>query len=179
MVIIHVLTCGDLFAEVLNAITAFMKQDSFAGLLRITAFAGIVMATVGYLKTRDPMVFGKWFAAYVLFINLALVPKTSVLVYDISSQISVPIDNVPVVFAVPASIVTGIGYGLAQSYDALLTLPDDFLYTHTGSLFASRLVQAARDFHIVNPELKEEMDSYFRTCVVGTFASIINTASVI
>ena len=58
MVIIHVLACGDLFAEVLNAITAFMKQDSFAGLLRITAFAGIVMATVGYLKARDPMVFG-------------------------------------------------------------------------------------------------------------------------
>jgi conjugal transfer mating pair stabilization protein TraG len=62
MVTIHVLACGELFAEVLNAITAFMKQDSVTGLLRITAFAGIVMATVGYLKTRDPMAFGKWFA---------------------------------------------------------------------------------------------------------------------
>lgn len=167
MVTIHVLACGELFAEVLNAITAFMKQDSFTGLLRITAFAGIVMATVGYLKTRDPMAFGKWFAGYVLFINLALLPKTTVLVDDISSQVPKLIDNVPVVFAVPASLVTSIGYGLAQSYDALLTLPDDLLYTQTGSLFASRLIQAARDFHIVNPELKEEMDNYFRTCVVG------------
>lgn len=54
MITIHVLACGELFAEVLNAIAAFMKQDSFLGLLRITALAGIVMATVGismlYLK---------------------------------------------------------------------------------------------------------------------------------
>lgn len=167
MITIHVLACGELFAEVLNAIAAFMKQDSFLGLLRITALAGIVMATLGYLRSRDPFVFGKWFACYVLFINLALLPKTSVLIDDISSQVPKLIDNVPVVFALPASLVTTIGYGLAQSYDALLSLPDDLLYTKTGSLFASRLISAARDFHIVNPELKEEMDSYFRVCVVG------------
>lgn len=167
MITVHVLACGELFAEVLNSIAAFMKQDSFFGLLRITALAGIVMATVGYLKTRDPFVFGKWFACYVLFINLALVPKTTVLIDDISSQVPKLIDNVPVVFALPASLVTTIGYGLAQSYDALLSLPDDLLYTRTGSLFASRLITATRDFHILNPELKEEMDSYFRVCVVG------------
>lgn len=167
MITIHVLACGELFAEVLNAISAFMKQDSFLGLLRITALAGIVMATVGYLRTRDPFSFGKWFACYVLFTNLALLPKTTVLIDDISSQVPKLIDNVPVVFALPASLVTTIGYGLAQSYDALLSLPDDLLYTKTGSLFASRLIAAARDFHIVNPELKEEMDSYFRVCVVG------------
>ena len=167
MVTIHVLGWGELFQTVLNAITAFMKQDSFLGLLRITALAGIIMATAGYLKTRDPMVFGKWFVGYVLFINLALLPKTTVLIDDISSQVPKLIDNVPVVFALPTALVTSIGYGLAQSYDALLTLPDDLLYTKTGSLFASRLIQASRDFHIVNPQLRDEMDNYFRVCVVG------------
>lgn len=167
MVTIHVLGWGELFQTVLNAITTFMKQDSFLGLLRITALAGIIMATAGYLKTRDPMVFGKWFVGYVLFINLALLPKTTVLIDDISSQVPKLIDNVPVVFALPATLVTSIGYGLAQSYDALLTLPDDLLYTKTGSLFASRLIQASRDFHIVDPQLRDEMDNYFRVCVVG------------
>ena len=54
MVTIHVLAAGELFQHVLNAIAAFMKQDSFIGLLRITALIGIVMATVGFLKTRIP-----------------------------------------------------------------------------------------------------------------------------
>ncbi len=167
MLTIHVLGWGELFQTVLNAITAFMKQDSFLGLLRITALAGIVMAASAYLKSQDPMVFGKWFVGYLLFINVALLPKTTVLIDDISSQVPKLVDNVPVVFALPASLVTSIGYGLAQSYDALLSLPDDLLYTHTGSLFASRLIQAARDFHIIDPELRAEMDNYFRACVVG------------
>ena len=164
---IHVLAFGELFEHVLNAIVKFMDQGSFAGLLRITALVGIIMAAVGYLRTRDPMVFGKWFVAYVFFCNFILLPKTSVLIDDITAQKPKIVANVPVAFALPASLITSIGYGLAQQYDALLSMPDDLKYTQTGMLFGSKLVQAARDFHIVDAQLKEEMDHYFRSCVVG------------
>jgi conjugal transfer mating pair stabilization protein TraG len=167
MIEIHVLAGGELFQHVLNAMTAFMKQDSFLGLLRITALIGIVMATVGFIKTHDPMAFARWFLGYVLFVNLVLLPKTSVLIDDISLQTPKIIDKVPVVFAVSASLVTTIGYGLAQAYDALLTMPDDFQYTKTGALFGSRLIQASTSFRIKDPSLKEEMNDYFRVCVVG------------
>jgi conjugal transfer mating pair stabilization protein TraG len=119
---IHVLAGGELFQHVLNAISAFMKQDSFLGLLRITALIGVVMATIGFIKTRDPMAFARWFIGYVLFVNVVLLPKTSVMIDDISSQTPKLVDNVPVVFALSSSLVTTIGYGLAQSYDALLTI---------------------------------------------------------
>lgn len=158
---------GELFQHVLNAITAFMKQDSFLGLLRITALIGIIMATIGFMRTRDPMAFARWFIGYVLFVNVVLLPKTSVEIYDISSQLPKRVDNVPVVFALSASFVTTIGYGLAQSYDALLTMPDDLQYTKTGALFGSRLVSASTSFRIKDPVLKEEMNEYFRVCVVG------------
>ena len=72
MITIHVLAGGELFQHVLNAIATFMKQDGFLGLLRITALIGIVMATVGFLKTRDPMAFARWFLGYVLFVNIVL-----------------------------------------------------------------------------------------------------------
>lgn len=167
MITIHVLAGGELFQHVLNAITAFMKQDSFLGLLRITALIGIVMATVGFLKTRDPMAFARWFLGYVLFVNVVLLPKTSVLIDDISAQTPKLVDNVPVVFALGASLVTIIGYGLAQTYDALLTMPDDMYYTKTGALFGSRLISASTSFRIKDPVLKEELNEYFRVCVVG------------
>lgn len=167
MITLHVLAGGELVQHVLNATTSFMKQDSFFGLLRITALIGIVMATIGFLKTRNPMTFAHWFLGYVLFINLILLPKTSVLIDDISTQNPKLVDNVPVVFALSTSLVTTIGYGLAQSYDALLSMPNDFQYTKTGALFGSRLVQAATSFRIIDPVLKEEMNEYFRICVVG------------
>jgi conjugal transfer mating pair stabilization protein TraG len=77
MITIHVLSAGELLQHVLNAIAAFMKQDSFFGLLRITALAGIIMAGLAYLKSQDPMVFGKWLIGYILFIHVALLPKTT------------------------------------------------------------------------------------------------------
>jgi conjugal transfer mating pair stabilization protein TraG len=172
---IHVLAAGELYQHVLNAIATFMNQSSFLGLLRITTLVGIVIATVGFVKTRDPMVFGRWFLGYVLATHLVLLPKTNVTIDDISSQIPKVVANVPVVFALSASLVTTIGYGMAQAYDALLSIPignraampSELLYTQTGSLFGARLIQAATSFRIVDPILKEEMNEYFRVCVVG------------
>jgi conjugal transfer mating pair stabilization protein TraG len=46
-------------------------------------------------------------------------------------------------------------------------MPDDLQYTQTGALFGSRLIQATREFRILDQELKEEMDNYLRACVVG------------
>ena len=164
---IHVLAAGDLFKDVLNAITAFMNQNDFLGLLRITALIGIVMVTGGFLKSRDPTVFAKWFLGYVLCTNILLLPKTSVMIEDTASQKEYLVDNVPVVFALTASVLTTVGYGLAESYDALFATPGDFAYTKTGALFGSRLIEAAHDFKIVDPKLRDDMDSYFRNCVVG------------
>ena len=167
MITIHVLAYGELFQQVLKAISSFMNQDSFLGLLRITAFIGIVMASVGYLKSRDPLVFVKWFFGYVLLVQVAIVPKTTVMIDDITSQTPAIVDNVPAVFAITASMMTSIGYGLAQSYDMLFAMPDDLQYTKTGMLFGSRLMLTSHDFRITDPVLKEEMANYFRSCVVG------------
>ena len=164
---IHVLGFGELYVQLLNAIAAFMKQDGFFSLLRITALIGIIMASVGYLKQRDPMVYAKWVLGYVLVFQLVILPKSTVAVYDISNQTNYAVDNVPVVFAATASLITTIGVGLAESYDELLSLPDELRYTKTGSLFGSKMIQAAHDFRIVNPQLKAEMDGYLRNCVVG------------
>lgn len=183
---IHVLAAGDLFAQVLNAMAAFVNQQSFAGLLRLTALIGIIMAAAGFLKSRDPFVFARWFLGYMLLVHGVLLPKTKVMIDDITAQTPKVVDHVPVVFALSASLLTTVGRGLAEAYDSLLYVPrppgpdaksapdaksnlypEDLLYTQTGMLFGSRLVQAAKEFRITDPQLKEEMNAYFRSCVVG------------
>lgn len=167
VITIHVLAYGELYQQVLNAVASFMKQDGFFSLLKLTALIGIIMGSVGYIKQRDPMIYGKWVMSYVLVFQLVILPKTGVQIYDISAQRAMPVDNVPVVFAMTAGLITTVGVGLAESYDALLSLPDDLTYTKTGSLFGSKMIQAAKDFRIQDPQLKAEMDAYLRNCVVG------------
>lgn len=86
MVTIHVLAGSELFQHVLNAIAAFMKQDSFFSLLRIACLIGIIMASSGFLKTHDPLVFARWFLGYLLLINCVLLPKTTILIEEIANQ---------------------------------------------------------------------------------------------
>lgn len=167
MITIHVLGFGELYQHLLNALAAMMGQSFFESFLRLTALIGIIMASIGYIKQRDPMVYVKWILMYVLVLQLVITPKTTVEIYDISAQRSIPVSNVPVMFALTASLITNVGVGLAESYDALLSMPDDLTYTKTGSLFGSKIIQASRDFRIINPELKAEMSGYLRNCVVG------------
>ncbi len=167
MITIHVLGFGELYQQLLNAVAAMMGQSFFSSFLKLTALMGIIMASVGYIKQRDPMIYAKWVIGYVLVLQLVITPKTLVEIYDISAQRSIPVANVPVVFAVTASLITTVGVGLAESYDSLLSLPDDLVYTKTGSLFGSKIIQASRDFRIMDPGLKAEMNEYLRNCVVG------------
>lgn len=167
MITIHVLGFGELFVQLLNAITAFMGQSFFNNFLRLTALVGIIMASIGFIKERNPLIYGKWIMSYILVLQMVLMPKTDVAIYDMSAQKDAVVSHVPVIFAVAASLITSVGVGLAESYDALLSLPDDLTYTKTGSLFGSKLIQASRDFRILDPKLKAEMNGYLRNCVVG------------
>lgn len=167
MITIHVLGFGELFVQLLNAITAFMGQSFFNNFLRLTALVGIIMASIGFIKERNPFVYAKWMMSYILVFQLVLMPKTDVAIYDMSAQKDAVVSHVPVIFAVTASLITSVGVGLAESYDALLSLPGDLTYTKTGSLFGSKLIQASRDFRILDPKLKAEMNGYLRNCVVG------------
>ena len=56
---IYVLGLGETFQHILNAVAAFTSQDRdvFMSFFRMTALVGIITASVGYLKRRDPMIF--------------------------------------------------------------------------------------------------------------------------
>lgn len=173
---IYVLGFGELYKLTLNAMASFMGAGKdFQSLLQFTGLIGIIMASVGFIKQRDPMIYAKWVMAYVLVFQVAVLPKTDVQIYDIAAQKTIVVGNVPALFAETASLITGVGYAVAQRFDMLFAtlsgLGDesggDLTYTKTGMLFGSKLVQAARDFKIIDPNLREEMNGYIRNCVVG------------
>lgn len=164
---IYVIAGGEYFQQFFNAIASFFSSKDFPSLMRISALFGIIAATVVFVKRRDPSVYIHWVIAYVLVGTAIFIPKEPVSIYDISRQKSIVVANVPVIISLPLHFITVAGHGLAMVFDSLLSLPDDEQYTKAGALFGSRLIQAARDFRITSPDLKEEMRAYFRNCVVG------------
>lgn len=172
---IHVLAFGEGFRMIFNVIAMFVSGGLFLSLLKIAALLGIVMTTAAWLKGRDPMVYARWLFAYTLITGLILTPKATVTIDDITANKPYVVANVPWVIATTASLFTNIGYALTQKYESLLTRPgSDFpqtlTYSKTGMLFGAKLLEASHSFHIVNPDLKEDMNTFFRNCVVGDIA---------
>jgi conjugal transfer mating pair stabilization protein TraG len=167
MITLYALSFGELYSELLGTMGLFIKHDSFMSLLRMSALIGVIMASVGYLKERNPLVYAKWFVGYILIVQVLILPKTDVLIDDIASQKQRVVENVPVLFAATASLMTSLGVELAERYDALLSLPRALTYTQSGVLAGSHIVQASRLFDIVDVELKQEVANYMQQCVMG------------
>ena len=164
---VYVLDCGDLFASLFNLLALFSKSSSFTKLIGIAASFGLFMAIIRYFKTSNPLTIGKWFMTYMLILNIAIIPKCDVQVFDISTQKTYAIANVPLAVAFLSHSLTTLGYGLAQLFDSIFSTPDSIQYSKTGFLFGSRLIQESREFRITDPLLRTEFSMYFKRCVVG------------
>lgn len=169
---IHVLAFGEGFRMIFNVIAMFVSGGLFLSLLRITALFGIIMTSIAYLKGHDPLVYAKWLFAYSLMTAAILTPKSTVTIDDITANKPYTVANVPWVIATTASLFTNIGYALTEKYESLLSrpgsnLPETMTYSKNGMLFGAKLLEASHSFHIVDPLLKEDMNTFFRNCVVG------------
>lgn len=111
---VYVLDCGDLFESLFNLLALFSKSSGFTKLIGIAASFGLFMAIIRYFKTSNPLTIGKWFMTYMLILNIAIIPKCDVQVFDISTQKTYAIANVPLAVAFLSHSLTTLGYGLAQ-----------------------------------------------------------------
>lgn len=168
MINVYVLGYGEMFSQVLNAISTFIYGKGFSSLVQAGALVGVILSSIHYLKSRDPMVYGKWFLTYTLITSTAIAPNTSVQIQDLTQQGKVlKVDKVPSVLAIGANILTRIGFGLGESFDMLFSMPDDLKYTQTGMLFASKLMKDMHQQQITDSSLKGEFSEYFKNCIVG------------
>ena len=164
---LYVLNNGDLFVALFNAIAAFMNDSIFTRLLSLSAAFGFFVAILAFFKSLNPTTVIKWFFMYMIVFNIVMMPKSTLVVYDMSQGNQRPVDNVPTIVAFTAELMTGLGTGLAEKFDMIFAMPDSLQYSKTGFLFGSKIIQEAREFKITNPELKANLDRFFRQCVVG------------
>ena len=168
---IYVISNSDLFKEGLNAVAAFCKSDGFHAATYMGALIGIIVTATAYVKQHDIMLFVKWLVMYFLVFNVLLGVNQTVAIIN-TSDASIPpqvIDNVPLGIALPAHLITAIGYEFSSDLEVAFNNPDsDALQYHkTGMMFGSNLFRLSLASNLDNPETMNEMNNYVRSCVVG------------
>ena len=164
---ITILDGVEVLAQAFQAISAFVKNDTWFSLIKIAEFIGILMTVIVYIKGQDFRVFFYWLVAFVLINTILLTPKERVIIRDLANPTIVKtVDNVPLGVAFPLYLSTNIGNSIARTYDMFFSTPNDVKYTHTGLLFGQRLLEESFYIKPSNDKLTTNLNNYIQSCVV-------------
>lgn len=164
---ITILDGVEVLAQAFQAISAFVKNDTWFSLIKIAEVIGVVMAAIVYVKGQDFRVFFYWLVGFILINALLLTPKERVVVRDLANPtITKIVDNVPLGVAFPLYLSTNIGNSIARTYDMFFSTPNDVKYTQTGLLFGQRLLEESFYIKPSNDKLTTNLNNYIQSCVV-------------
>lgn len=164
---ITILDGVEVLYQAFQAISAFVKNDTWFSLIKIAEFIGILMTVIVYIKGQDFRVFFYWLVAFVLINTVLLTPKERVIIRDLANPTIVKTaDNIPLGVAFPLYLSTDIGNTIARTYDMFFSTPDDVKYTHTGLLFGQRLLEESFYIKPSNDKLATNLNNYIQSCVV-------------
>ncbi|EAW2451570.1 conjugal transfer protein TraG [Salmonella enterica subsp. diarizonae] len=165
---IYTVAGGAWFQDTLNGVAAFFNSRAGDALIVMATAVSVAVGAATYIRTRNLMDLMKWVAFYVIVISVMIGDKTNVQVVDLSEPAAIyQVDNVPTGLAAPASMITRIGAGMAQTYDYIFARPDALTYSKTGMLFGAQLAAGSTDFRFSEPEIQRMFTDYVHNCVVG------------
>lgn len=158
---------GDLFREYFNAIVAAMGHGShFSTLLHISILLAGFTVIFSFIMRRDLMEMVKWLGIFYVAIYILFLPQTSIVIIDrVNGDANYVVDHVPLGLALVASYTSAVGDALTQNLESNFTMPDDLRYHKTGMVFASRLVEAASQFEIVDEKFDSNLKGFVHQCV--------------
>ena len=109
----------------------------------------------------------KWLGLFYVAVYVLFTPEATVKIIDRVNQQheDLFVDHVPLGLAVMASYTSQIGDALTQDIESQFTMPDYQPYHKYGMVFASRLVEAASQFEIVDAQFDQNLREFIHQCV--------------
>lgn len=185
---ITILDGAEVLYQAFQAVSTFVKNDTWFSLIKIAEFIGVLMAAIVYIKGQDVRTFFYWLIGFVLINALLLTPKERIVIRDLANPTIVKVvDNVPLGVAFPLFLSTNIGNSIARTYDMFFSTPNDLKYTQTGLLFGQRLLEESFYIKPTNDKLGTNLNNYIQSCVVernmikgsNTFDELMNNKELI
>jgi len=160
---------GEVFFLVFNAIAALFKENNtgmMMSLIRVGLMVGCVYVVI-LMFFQSQLIEGmKWFFWVIIATNLLFLPKTTVIIKDPLTNIIKKVDNVPFALGAFAGFVSTVGKTITENFETVFSLPNDFLYHKTGTVFASAIMSQVGHFRIVDPLFKGNMERFVNQCIV-------------
>lgn len=162
---LYTLGGGQYLNLIFNGVVAIMGNGDYMYLLKIGILLGMltVMLRSAY---KGALIDLQWLLFAAMGFYIAFLPTATVIIDDEldPSQSSV-VNNVPLGLAASAGFSNAVGHWLAQTSEAVFSLPSDMDYTTHGMLFGNKLVDATMRFEITDPRAAGNFAAFWQQCV--------------
>lgn len=164
---IYAFNNGDVLFNVLQSASALVANSEFRNfLLFLSTLAVLGTAVVASLT-------GQWrklamvVLAITFMITAGMSTTTSVMVDDPVSGYDNVVSNVPIIVALPESVVSTMGHEMAYLADTYFSLPNDLTATGGGAFnLATSILRDSTQVTIVDPQIRATLAAFASNCIV-------------
>lgn len=157
---------GEALSDVFNATAAVFGTGDFSRISSVVVLASLLcVVAFGAIKNEGRAVI-RFVAAAVLIWFVFIVPKASVVIYDVRGETTHVVDNVPLGIAFPASLVNRIGYFLATTYEAVFSPVEAARFTRFGAVYPERVLEALSATGPVTRSTRGALKSVIEGCIL-------------
>lgn len=157
---------GEALSDVFNATAAVFGTGDFSRITSVVVLASLLcVVAFGAIKNEGRAVI-RFVAASVLIWFVFIVPKASVVIYDVRGETTHVVDNVPLGIAFPASLVNRIGYFLATTYEAVFSPVEAARFTRFGAVYPERVLEALSATGPVTRSTRGALKSVIEGCIL-------------
>lgn len=165
---------GEALYYIFNSLAMLFRGNAMNSLFNVMVMVGLLWA--GIKSGIDKDKFGsytKWFMRYI-FVLIVLIQPTHIFgrgmtvhIRDIVTGQAKHVDNLPPGLVIPASFISGLGYGITKGFETVFTTADsNYLPYHKyGTMFGAGVISEFRNIKIQDPVFRENLESFISNCM--------------
>lgn len=154
-------------ATVMDSIASITASADYLQVFRTLAIIGFLVFIIGMAvgKSQEPLEFFRWFLVIVLIHSVLLIPKVDVVIKDrTGSAAPATRSNIPIGFALFASLTSHVGDWMTRTFETVFAMPDDLQFQKTGLMFGNTVVSDSLQAVPVSPSFRNDITSFINNC---------------
>ncbi len=158
---------GEALFKVLMGIKMIYNSELSKDLIHMMTFVGLAWAAFQGVTQNSWIPKLSWVVKYALITSLFITPTADLTVSDSVTGYRNKVDNLPLGLVLPASVFSGIGFGITKLFDQAFSDADsNIAYYKYGQSFGAALISQSRNFKIQDSGFRENIEGFIDNCII-------------
>ena len=158
---------GEALFKVLTGVKMIFDHGATKSLLYMMTLVGVSWAAFQGAQQNSWTPKLSWLVKYVLMTSLFITPTATLWISDSVTGSRHKVDGLPIGLVLPASVFSGIGFGITELFDqAFSSVDNNIPYHKYGQSFGAALISQSRNFKIQDAGFRENMESFIDNCML-------------